>query len=186
VKKDEAGNGARIADDLRESFPVFYDDSGAIGRRYRRQDEVVLPFASRSMVSAHEATVTCVIGYSQTGRVKPVSSRTTRSQSCDWRPRPSALRLKASVHETISRESYLAYRTQETASSSRSRKYSEYSREALDLSSMHSSTCGEYGDRNRPGVLEWEIETQPRSRSPRSMSENRVGEFSIIPRPMGA
>jgi glycyl-tRNA synthetase len=34
----------RIADDLRTSFPIFYDDSGAIGRRYRRQDEVGTPF----------------------------------------------------------------------------------------------------------------------------------------------
>jgi glycyl-tRNA synthetase len=34
----------RIADDLRASFPIFYDDSGAIGRRYRRQDEVGTPF----------------------------------------------------------------------------------------------------------------------------------------------
>ncbi len=25
-------------------MPVFYDDSGAIGRRYRRQDEVGTPF----------------------------------------------------------------------------------------------------------------------------------------------
>jgi glycyl-tRNA synthetase len=34
----------RIARDLRERFPVFYDESGAIGRRYRRQDEVGTPF----------------------------------------------------------------------------------------------------------------------------------------------
>ena len=34
----------RIADDLRSAFPVFYDDSGAIGRRYRRQDEIGTPF----------------------------------------------------------------------------------------------------------------------------------------------
>jgi glycyl-tRNA synthetase len=34
----------RIADELRASFTVFYDDSGAIGRRYRRQDEVGTPF----------------------------------------------------------------------------------------------------------------------------------------------
>ena len=34
----------RIADDLRRDFPVFYDESGAIGRRYRRQDEVGTPF----------------------------------------------------------------------------------------------------------------------------------------------
>ena len=30
--------------DLRQRFPVFYDESGAIGRRYRRQDEVGTPF----------------------------------------------------------------------------------------------------------------------------------------------
>jgi glycyl-tRNA synthetase len=34
----------KIADELRPHFPVFYDDSGAIGRRYRRQDEVGTPF----------------------------------------------------------------------------------------------------------------------------------------------
>src|SRR5919197_6403235 len=41
VKKDGMPEFAtRLAEDLRESFPVFYDESGAIGRRYRRQDEV--------------------------------------------------------------------------------------------------------------------------------------------------
>jgi glycyl-tRNA synthetase len=30
--------------DLRKSFRVFYDDSGAVGRRYRRQDEVGTPY----------------------------------------------------------------------------------------------------------------------------------------------
>ena len=45
VKKDGMPEMAhRIADDLREAFPIFYDDSGAIGRRYRRQDEVGTPF----------------------------------------------------------------------------------------------------------------------------------------------
>jgi glycyl-tRNA synthetase len=34
----------RLADELRRDFPVFYDESGAIGRRYRRQDEVGTPF----------------------------------------------------------------------------------------------------------------------------------------------
>jgi len=33
-----------ITDDLRRSFNVFYDDSGAVGRRYRRQDECGTPF----------------------------------------------------------------------------------------------------------------------------------------------
>jgi glycyl-tRNA synthetase len=45
VKKDGMPEMAtRIARDLRERFPVFYDESGAIGRRYRRQDEVGTPF----------------------------------------------------------------------------------------------------------------------------------------------
>ena len=29
---------------LRQHFPVFYDEAGAIGRRYRRQDEIGTPF----------------------------------------------------------------------------------------------------------------------------------------------
>ncbi|MEP6507840.1 MAG: glycine--tRNA ligase, partial [Gemmatimonadales bacterium] len=45
VKKEGQPEMAKkISDDLRQSFPVFYDDSGAIGRRYRRQDEVGTPF----------------------------------------------------------------------------------------------------------------------------------------------
>jgi len=45
VKKDGMPEFAtRLADDLRTAFPVFYDESGAIGRRYRRQDEVGTPF----------------------------------------------------------------------------------------------------------------------------------------------
>ncbi|MFO0968812.1 MAG: His/Gly/Thr/Pro-type tRNA ligase C-terminal domain-containing protein [Gemmataceae bacterium] len=30
--------------ELKRQFPVFYDDKGAIGRRYRRQDEAGTPF----------------------------------------------------------------------------------------------------------------------------------------------
>src|SRR5687768_1119163 len=45
VKKDGMPEMAqRIAKDLRSRYPVFYDESGAIGRRYRRQDEVGTPF----------------------------------------------------------------------------------------------------------------------------------------------
>ena len=45
VKKDGMPEMARrLAGDLRRELPVFYDDSGAIGRRYRRQDEVGTPF----------------------------------------------------------------------------------------------------------------------------------------------
>jgi glycyl-tRNA synthetase len=34
----------KIEADLRPYFRVFYDDSGAVGRRYRRQDEIGTPF----------------------------------------------------------------------------------------------------------------------------------------------
>jgi len=45
VKKDGMPEFAtKLAEELRKHFPVFYDESGAIGRRYRRQDEVGTPF----------------------------------------------------------------------------------------------------------------------------------------------
>src|SRR4026209_2406933 len=45
VKKDGMPELAeKLAADLRPHFPVFYDESGAIGRRYRRQDDVGTPF----------------------------------------------------------------------------------------------------------------------------------------------
>jgi glycyl-tRNA synthetase len=45
VKKDGMPEFAeKLANELRPRFPVFYDESGAIGRRYRRQDEIGTPF----------------------------------------------------------------------------------------------------------------------------------------------
>ncbi len=45
VKKDGMPEIARnIVDDLRQDFKVFYDESGSVGRRYRRQDEAGTPF----------------------------------------------------------------------------------------------------------------------------------------------
>ncbi len=46
MDKDGMGEKAReVAEDLREAgFSVQYDDSGAIGRRYRRQDEIGTPY----------------------------------------------------------------------------------------------------------------------------------------------
>ena len=45
TKKDGQPEMAeRLAEALRKRFPVFYDDAGAIGRRYRRQDEAGTPF----------------------------------------------------------------------------------------------------------------------------------------------
>jgi len=34
----------KLTEDLRKNFRVFYDDSGAVGRRYRRQDECGTPY----------------------------------------------------------------------------------------------------------------------------------------------
>jgi glycyl-tRNA synthetase len=45
VKKDGMPEIARnIVDSLRQRFRVFYDESGAVGRRYRRQDEIGTPY----------------------------------------------------------------------------------------------------------------------------------------------
>ena len=45
VKKDGLAELARaIGRDLREDFAVFYDQGGAIGRRYRRMDEIGTPY----------------------------------------------------------------------------------------------------------------------------------------------
>jgi len=45
VKKDGLKELAlSIEQELRKNFTTFYDESGAIGRRYRRQDEVGTPY----------------------------------------------------------------------------------------------------------------------------------------------
>lgn len=45
VKRDGMPEVAeKIYEDLKKDFIVFYDDSGAVGRRYRRQDEAGTPF----------------------------------------------------------------------------------------------------------------------------------------------
>ncbi len=45
VKKDGIADLAKsIEKELREDYSTFYDQSGAIGRRYRRQDEIGTPF----------------------------------------------------------------------------------------------------------------------------------------------
>jgi glycyl-tRNA synthetase len=47
VKKDGLREIALdVEKDLRKEFNVFYDESGAIGRRYRRQDEIGTPFCA--------------------------------------------------------------------------------------------------------------------------------------------
>jgi glycyl-tRNA synthetase len=45
VKKDGMPEIAqRIYRDLKKKFVVFYDEKGAVGRRYRRQDEAGTPY----------------------------------------------------------------------------------------------------------------------------------------------
>jgi glycyl-tRNA synthetase len=43
-KEGQPAMARAIADDLRRQFPVDYDESGSIGKRYRRQDEIGTPF----------------------------------------------------------------------------------------------------------------------------------------------
>ena len=44
LSKKLAEPARAIQKDLRKHFNVFYDESGNIGRRYRRQDEVGTPY----------------------------------------------------------------------------------------------------------------------------------------------
>lgn len=61
VKKDGMPEMARrIVDDLRGRVRQFYDDSGSIGRRYRRQDEAGTPFGitvDGQSIEEHTVTV---------------------------------------------------------------------------------------------------------------------------------
>jgi len=43
-KEGQPEMARRITDDLRRALPVDYDETGSIGKRYRRQDEVGTPF----------------------------------------------------------------------------------------------------------------------------------------------
>jgi glycyl-tRNA synthetase len=44
-KKEPVSTVAKkLYDDLKGEYRLFYDDSGSIGRRYRRQDEAGTPF----------------------------------------------------------------------------------------------------------------------------------------------
>ncbi|WP_150462169.1 glycine--tRNA ligase [Nesterenkonia ebinurensis] len=43
-KAELAEPASRLADELRKHWNIDYDDAGAIGRRYRRQDEIGTPF----------------------------------------------------------------------------------------------------------------------------------------------
>jgi glycyl-tRNA synthetase len=83
VKKDGMPEfGERLAAELRGSFPIFYDESGAIGRRYRRQDEIGTPFC------------VTVDGQSMTDRSVTIRDRDTLRQE-----RVAAERVAAYIRE---------------------------------------------------------------------------------------
>ena len=42
-KPELVGKAREIFESLRRKWPCFYDETGAIGRRYRRQDEIGTP-----------------------------------------------------------------------------------------------------------------------------------------------
>jgi glycyl-tRNA synthetase len=61
ISKDEGmvGKARALYEELRRSFVVEYDDSGAIGRRYRRQDEIGTPWGlTIDEVTLEDDTVT--------------------------------------------------------------------------------------------------------------------------------
>jgi glycyl-tRNA synthetase len=60
VKKDGLAELAQAVElELRTAFPTFYDQGGAIGRRYRRQDEIGTPFCvTVDYATKDDATVT--------------------------------------------------------------------------------------------------------------------------------
>jgi glycyl-tRNA synthetase len=61
IGKDEAmvGKARALYEELRRAFVVEYDDSGAIGRRYRRQDEIGTPWGlTIDEVTLEDDTVT--------------------------------------------------------------------------------------------------------------------------------
>jgi glycyl-tRNA synthetase len=59
LSKKLGESAERLAGELRRRFSVFYDESGNIGRRYRRQDEVGTPFCvTYDFDSPSDASVT--------------------------------------------------------------------------------------------------------------------------------
>ncbi len=85
VNRDGMPEMARgIETDLRHHLRVFYDDSGAVGRRYRRQDEAGTPF--------------CVTVDSQSLQDQTVTIRERDSMKQD---RVSAAQIHAYVAERL-------------------------------------------------------------------------------------
>lgn len=93
IKKDKLQDLARkIESDLRGDFNVLYDESGSIGKRYRRQDEAGTPFCITvdfdGVESDGEDTVTIRYRDDMTQDRIPVSRlrQVIRDKTKSWRP----------------------------------------------------------------------------------------------------
>jgi glycyl-tRNA synthetase len=93
IKKDKLqGPAHKIADDLRTDYNVLYDESGSIGKRYRRQDEAGTPFCItvdfEGVESEGENTVTIRYRDDMTQDRVPVSrlKEVIEEEMKDWKP----------------------------------------------------------------------------------------------------
>tara|TARA_R100000900_G_scaffold31010_1_gene25035 strand:+ start:172810 stop:174267 length:1458 start_codon:yes stop_codon:yes gene_type:complete len=93
IKKDKLQDLAyKIEEDLREEFSVLYDESGSIGKRYRRQDEAGTPFCVTvdfdGVESEGEDTVTIRYRDDMSQERVPVSrlAEVIRDGMKDWKP----------------------------------------------------------------------------------------------------
>lgn len=93
IKKDKLQDLAhKIEADLREEFSVLYDESGSIGKRYRRQDEAGTPFCVTvdfdGVESEGEDTVTIRYRDDMSQDRVPVSrlAEVIRNGMKDWKP----------------------------------------------------------------------------------------------------
>jgi glycyl-tRNA synthetase len=93
IKKDKLQDLAhKIEEDLREEFSILYDESGSIGKRYRRQDEAGTPFCITvdfdGVESEGEDTVTIRYRDDMSQDRVPVSrlAEVIRDGMKDWKP----------------------------------------------------------------------------------------------------
>lgn len=93
IKKDKLQDLAhKIEDELREEFSILYDESGSIGKRYRRQDEAGTPFCVTvdfdGVESEGEDTVTIRYRDDMSQDRVPVSklADVIRDGIKDWKP----------------------------------------------------------------------------------------------------
>jgi glycyl-tRNA synthetase len=93
IKKDKLQDLAhKIEEDLREEFSVLYDESGSIGKRYRRQDEAGTPFCITidfdGVESEGEDTVTIRYRDDMSQERVPVSrlAEVIRDGMKEWKP----------------------------------------------------------------------------------------------------